>query len=219
MYHVPDLGTSGADPSLAAFNDFAAGIAPPIVAPSSASARNAFRNPIVSARLTLVLGGARSGKSRYAETLITALPPPWIYVATAEALDAEMAVRIEAHRARRAAGWTTVEAPRELAATLAAHAEVPILVDCLTLWLSNLMMADARIEAEFDRLEQALAQATAPVVMVANEVGSGIVPDNALARRFRDLQGVLNQRIAARADNVVLLVAGLPLIVKGRPTE
>jgi adenosyl cobinamide kinase/adenosyl cobinamide phosphate guanylyltransferase len=90
----------------------------------------------VADRLTLVLGGARSGKSRYAEALITALPPPWIYVATAQALDAEMAVRIDAHRARRGAGWTTVEVPRELAATLAAHAQAPILVDCLTLWLS-----------------------------------------------------------------------------------
>jgi adenosylcobinamide kinase/adenosylcobinamide-phosphate guanylyltransferase len=138
-------------------------------------------------------------------------------VATAQGLDAEMTARIGAHRARRGAGWTTVEAPRELAATLAAHAQAPILVDCLTLWLSNLMMADARIDAELDRLEQALAQATAPVVMVANEVGSGIVPDNALARRFRDLQGALNQRIAARAGNVVLLVAGLPLILKRRP--
>jgi adenosylcobinamide kinase/adenosylcobinamide-phosphate guanylyltransferase len=173
----------------------------------------------VGAQLTLVIGGARSGKSRYAETLIAALPPPWIYVATAQALDAEMTARIAAHRARRGAGWITVEAPGELAATLAAHANAPILVDCLTLWLSNLMMADARIDAELDRLELALAEATAPVVLVANEVGSGIVPDNALARRFRDLQGALNQRIAAQADQVVLVVAGLPLIVKGRPTE
>ena len=173
----------------------------------------------MSARLTLVLGGARSGKSRYAETLFTALPPPWIYVATAQALDAEMAARIGAHRARRGAGWTTAEVPRDLAAALAAHAKMPILVDCLTLWLSNLMMADAKIEAEIDRLEAALARAAAPVVLVANEVGSGIVPDNALARRFRDLQGGLNQRIAARADHVVLLVAGLPLIVKGRPNR
>ena len=173
----------------------------------------------MSARLTLVLGGARSGKSRYAETLITALPPPWIYLATAQALDAEMTARIETHKARRGASWTTVEAPRELAGALAAHAQAPILVDCLTLWLSNLMMVDAPIEAEFDRLALALHKATAPVVMVANEVGSGIVPDNALARRFRDLQGGLNQRIAGRADHVVLLVAGLPLFVKGRPTE
>jgi adenosylcobinamide kinase / adenosylcobinamide-phosphate guanylyltransferase len=171
----------------------------------------------VGARLTLVLGGARSGKSRYAENLITALPPPWIYMATARALDAEMAARIGAHRARRGAGWTTVESPRDLAATLMEQAKVPILVDCLTLWLSNLMMADAKIDAEIDRLEQALHKATAPVVLVANEVGSGIVPDNALARRFRDLQGGLNQRIAALADHVVLLVAGLPLIVKGHP--
>jgi adenosyl cobinamide kinase/adenosyl cobinamide phosphate guanylyltransferase len=173
----------------------------------------------VSPRLTLVLGGARSGKSRYAESLVMALPPPWLYVATGQGLDAEMAARIEAHRSRRGAGWTTVEAPRALAATLAAPGTAPILVDCLTLWLSNLMMAEAPIEAELDRLAQALDKATAPVVMVANEVGSGIVPDNALARRFRDLQGWLNQRIAAQADNVVLVVAGLPLFVKGRPTE
>jgi len=172
----------------------------------------------MSAWLTLVLGGARSGKSRYAETIITALPPPWIYVATGQGLDAEMAARIEAHRARRGAGWTTVETPRDLAATLMARRKAPILVDCLTLWLSNLMMAEAPIEAEIDRLQNALAKAAAPVVLVANEVGSGIVPDNALARRFRDLQGGLNQQIAAQADTVVLLVAGLPLFVKGRPT-
>jgi adenosylcobinamide kinase/adenosylcobinamide-phosphate guanylyltransferase len=169
----------------------------------------------VGARLTLVLGGARSGKSRYAETLITALPPPWIYAATAQALDAEMAERIAAHRARRGAGWTTVETACDLAATLLAHAGAPILVDCLTLWLSNLMMAQAAIEAELDRLAQALAGASGPLVLVANEVGSGIVPDNALARRFRDLQGGLNQRIAAQADRVVLVVAGLPLVLKG----
>jgi adenosylcobinamide kinase/adenosylcobinamide-phosphate guanylyltransferase len=173
----------------------------------------------VGARLTLVLGGARSGKSRFAESLIMVLPPPWIYVATGQALDAEMAERIAAHRARRGAGWTTVDAPRDLAATLAAHASTPVLVDCLTLWLSNLMMAEVAIEAEFDRLEHALSKATGPVVLVANEVGSGIVPDNALARRFRDLQGWLNQRIAAQADRVVLVVAGLPLFVKGSPKD
>jgi adenosylcobinamide kinase / adenosylcobinamide-phosphate guanylyltransferase len=173
----------------------------------------------VGARLTLVLGGARSGKSRFAETLITALSPPWIYAATAQALDAEMTARIGAHRARRGAGWTTVETPRDLALTLTAHGRTPVLVDCLTLWLSNLMIADASIDAEFDRLEQALDKAAAPVVLVANEVGSGIVPENALARRFRDLQGGLNQRLAAQADQVVLLVAGLPLFVKGHPNE
>jgi adenosylcobinamide kinase / adenosylcobinamide-phosphate guanylyltransferase len=167
--------------------------------------------------LTLVLGGARSGKSRYAETLFAALPPPWVYIATAEAGDAEMAARIAAHRARRGGAWTTIEAPRDLAGALAAHGKAPILVDCLTLWLSNLLLADADIDAESERIEAALARAEAPVVLVSNEVGFGIVPDNALARRFRDLQGVLNQRIAAQAERVVLMVAGLPLIVKGSP--
>ena len=129
-----------------------------------------------------------------------------------------MAARIEAHRARRGAGWTTVEAPLDLAAALTPDGTAPVLVDCLTLWLSNLMMADAPMEQELDRLARALAKVAAPVVLVANEVGSGIVPDNALARRFRDLQGALNQRIAALADQVVLVVAGLPLSLKGPPT-
>jgi adenosylcobinamide kinase / adenosylcobinamide-phosphate guanylyltransferase len=169
------------------------------------------------ARLTLVLGGARSGKSRYAESLITALPPPWIYAATAQPLDGEMAARIAAHRARRGAGWRTIEAPRDLAGAIAAQGSAPMIVDCLTLWLSNLLLADADIDGEIERLEAALDRAGAPVALVANEVGSGIVPENALARRFRDLQGVLNQRMAARAGSVVLVVAGLPLTVKGNP--
>jgi adenosyl cobinamide kinase/adenosyl cobinamide phosphate guanylyltransferase len=172
-----------------------------------------------AAKLTLVLGGARSGKSRYAESVITALPPawqpPWTYVATAQAGDAEMAERIAAHRARRVPDWKTVEAPRDLAAALKGCRGQPVLVDCLTLWLSNLMLAEADIEAETTLLEQALAAATAPVALVANEVGSGVVPEYPLGRRFRDLQGLLNQRIAARADRVVLVVAGIPLAVKG----
>ena len=167
------------------------------------------------ARLTLVLGGARSGKSRYAEGLIAALPPPWIYVATAEAGDAEMAERIAVHRSRRGAAWQTIEAPHDLAGALAgAMVDAAVLVDCLTLWLSNRMLANADPNADIDRLERALDERSGPVVLVANEVGSGIVPDNALGRRFRDLQGVLNQRLAARADRVVLMVAGLPLVVK-----
>ena len=168
-----------------------------------------------SRELALVLGGARSGKSRFAEGLLARHAPPWLYVATAEAGDAEMVTRIAAHKARRGTDWMTREAPRDLAGALAEQADRPALVDCLTLWLSNLMLADAAIDAEIARLEQALEQARAPVVLVANEVGSGIVPDNALARRFRDLQGQLNQRLAARADRVVLVVAGLPLFVKG----
>ena len=167
------------------------------------------------AKLTLVLGGARSGKSRYAESLIAAMPPPWTYVATAEAGDAEMTERINAHRARRGTQWKTIEAPRELAKALAACENVPVLVDCLTMWLSNLMLAQADIDGEIARLEKALTAAGAPLVLVANEVGYGIVPDHPLGRRFRDLQGILNQRVAARADRVVLVVAGLPLAVKG----
>ncbi len=166
------------------------------------------------AKLTFVLGGARSGKSRYAESLITALPPPWFYIATAAADDAEMAARIEAHRARRAASWHTVEAPRDIGRALASCGDAPALVDCLTLWLSNLMLAEADVDAEIDRLEQALQAAAAPVVLVANEVGFGVVPDHPLGRRFRDRQGLLNQRMAACADRVILMVAGLPLVLK-----
>jgi adenosylcobinamide kinase / adenosylcobinamide-phosphate guanylyltransferase len=167
-------------------------------------------------RCTLVLGGARSGKSRYAESLITALPSPWIYLATAEARDAEMAERIARHRAERGERWETIEVPHHLAqAVTTAPPTNPLLIDCLTLWLSNRVLADADVASDTRELESALARRPGPIVLVSNEVGSGIVPDNALARRFRDLQGQLNQSIAARADRVVLLVAGLPLIVKG----
>jgi adenosylcobinamide kinase/adenosylcobinamide-phosphate guanylyltransferase len=166
--------------------------------------------------LTLVLGGARSGKSRYAESLVTATAPPWVYVATAQALDAEMAERIAHHRARRDAGWHTVEAPHDLAGAIAAAPAGALLIDCLTLWLTNRMLAEADIEAESGALEAALARRGGLAVLVSNEVGSGIVPGNALARRFADLQGRLNQRLAARADRVVLVVAGLPLILKGQ---
>ena len=166
-------------------------------------------------KLTLVLGGARSGKSRHAESLITALPAPWIYVATAEVGDDEMAARIKSHRERRGAQWRTIEAPRELAKALSACGNGPVLVDCLTLWLSNLMLAEANIEEETEQLEKALVAANGPLVVVANEVGSGIVPSYPLGRRFRDLQGMLNQRIAARAERVILMVAGLPLALKG----
>jgi adenosylcobinamide kinase / adenosylcobinamide-phosphate guanylyltransferase len=168
-------------------------------------------------QLTLVLGGARSGKSRYAESLITAAPLPWVYVATAQAQDAEMADRIAHHRERRGAGWHTIEEPHDLEDAIdAAPAGAAVLVDCLTLWLTNRLLAEADLEAETARLEAALARRDGLTVLVSNEVGSGIVPDNALARRFADLQGRLNQRIATRADRVVLVVAGLPLIVKGQ---
>jgi adenosyl cobinamide kinase/adenosyl cobinamide phosphate guanylyltransferase len=166
--------------------------------------------------ITLVLGGARSGKSRYAEGLIQAQPPPWIYVATAQAGDIEMAERIVAHRARRAEGWQTIDAPHDLGSVLAAApAKASLLVDCMTLWLSNRMLAQANMECEIRALAAALERCRSPLILVSNEVGSGIVPENALARRFRDLQGQLNQSLAACADRVVLVVAGIPLIVKG----
>jgi len=171
-----------------------------------------------TAPVTLVLGGARSGKSRYAESLVAGAPPPWIYIATAEAFDDEISQRIAEHKARRDRRWQTVEAPRNIVDALV---DVPpgasILVDCVTLWLSNLLLAEVDIEQEMKRLDAALAQSRRATVLVANEVGCGIVPDNALARRFLDLQGRLNQQLAVRADRVVLMVAGLPLFVKGQP--
>jgi adenosylcobinamide kinase/adenosylcobinamide-phosphate guanylyltransferase len=129
-----------------------------------------------------------------------------------------MAARIAEHRSRRGEQWQTVEAPLDLAAALqAAPTSAAVLVDCLTLWLSNLMFAERDIAESIQRLEGAMAARNGPLVLVTNEVGFGIVPDNALARRFRDLQGLMNQRIAARADRVVLMVAGIPMVVKGQP--
>ncbi|MDJ0388992.1 bifunctional adenosylcobinamide kinase/adenosylcobinamide-phosphate guanylyltransferase [Roseomonas sp. E05] len=165
---------------------------------------------------TLVLGGARSGKSRHAEALIARHPAPWAYIATAEAWDDEMRVRIAAHQARRGTEWHTIAAPLDLAGALAGAGGRPALVDCLTLWLTNLMLGDHDIEAASTALEAALAAREAPTVLVANEVGLGIVPENALARRFRDAAGVLNQRLAARAASVHFVAAGLPLVLKGK---
>ena len=168
------------------------------------------------APLTLVLGGARSGKSRHAEALITSRPPPWRYVATAQALDAEMAERIALHRGRRGKGWETHEVPLALPECVARLGvqPAPILVDCLTLWLTNLMLGEHDLTAAVAGLETALEGAVAPIVLVANEVGLGILPENALARRFRDEAGRLNQRLAARATQVIFMVAGLPMRVK-----
>jgi adenosylcobinamide kinase/adenosylcobinamide-phosphate guanylyltransferase len=168
-------------------------------------------------RLSLILGGARSGKSRHAEAVVTAIPGPWHYVATGQGLDDEMAARISRHRADRSQGWITTEEPLALAEILTriATGPAPVLVDCLTLWLSNVMLDGRNPEAEADGLLQVLTRCETPVVLVANEVGLGIVPDNALARAFRDAAGRLNQRIAAVADRVVFVAAGLPLVLKG----
>jgi adenosylcobinamide kinase/adenosylcobinamide-phosphate guanylyltransferase len=165
-------------------------------------------------RLALVLGGARSGKSSYAESLVRSWPPPWLYIATAQALDEEMTERIELHRQRRGEDWTTIEAPLRLADAIADAGGRPLLVDCLTLWLTNHLLAGSDLDAEAARLEASLADRRGLAVLVANEVGLGIVPDNSLARRFRDAAGRLNQRLAAIADDVVLMVAGLPMKVK-----
>ena len=165
--------------------------------------------------LTLVLGGARSGKSLHAEALVTAHPPPWFYVATASAFDREMAARIEEHKRRRDHGWRTVEAPVALGKALAeAPLDAPVLVDCLTLWLTNLMLEEHGLAAAIEALELAVEARRGPTVLVSNEVGLGIVPESALARTFRDEAGRLHQRLAARAGHVLFMVAGIPMIVK-----
>ena len=162
------------------------------------------------AHVSFVLGGARSGKSHHAEALVQAHPGPWVYIATAQAWDEEMRVRIAEHQAARPPGWQTVEAPLELAPALATPH--PVLLDCLTLWTSNLLLAEQT--PDWPMLLAALDARAAPTVIVSNEVGLGIVPDNALSRRFRDAAGHLHQRLAARADRVVFMVAGIPLVVK-----
>ena len=165
---------------------------------------------------TLVLGGARSGKSAYAERLIGDAAPVATYLATAEAGDGEMFERIAHHRARRGAGWMTIEEPLDLVGALrrVTTAERPVLVDCLTLWLSNLMHAERDIAGETAALAACFADLAGPVVLVSNEVGQGIVPDNALARAFRDHAGRLHQAVAAAADLVVFVTAGLPMALK-----
>lgn len=163
-----------------------------------------------------VLGGARSGKSRFAQMRAEALPGDLVYVATAQALDAEMKERIAHHQQERGARWRTVEEPLELPNAIARHTApgTVLLVDCLTLWLSNLMLAERDMDRAAEQLCLAMAQASGPLIMVANEVGLGIVPDNALARRFRDAAGRLNQAVAAAADEAVFIAAGLPLRLK-----
>lgn len=167
--------------------------------------------------LTLVVGGARSGKSAFAEGLVTASGRPRRYIATAEAWDDEMRDRIAQHQRDRAGAWTTVEAPLDLPAALAGvNAQEVVLIDCATLWLTNHLLAEHDLAAATGHLLAALARCPAPVVIVSNETGWGIVPENALARRFRDEQGRLNQRLAAAADLVVTVIAGLPLVLKGQ---
>ena len=161
----------------------------------------------------LVLGGAASGKSEFAEELTCGLGPERLYLATGEAHDEEMRRKIEIHVARRGAGWDLAEAPLDPAPALKGRK--PVLFDCATMWLSNHMMAGSDLEMAQENLLAALAACPAPVVIVTNETGQGVVPENALARAFREAQGRLNIRLARQCDCVVQVIAGLPNILKG----
>lgn len=173
--------------------------------------------PISLPALTLVLGGACSGKSSLAEGLVRGTGRPRVYIATAQAWDDEMRAKIAQHRAGRGPDWQTLEEPRDLAPVLAAvRADQVVLLDCATLWLSNHLLAGADLAAETVSLLRALENCAAPVVVVSNEVGWSVVPENALAREFRDAQGRLNQQLAAQAGLVVAVMAGLPMVLKGQ---
>jgi adenosylcobinamide kinase/adenosylcobinamide-phosphate guanylyltransferase len=170
----------------------------------------------MTAHRLFVIGGARSGKSRHAQARAEALAGRHVYVATAQAFDEEMHDRIARHRADRDARWTTVDAPHALPEAIAEHSapDCVLLVDCLTLWTSNLLLADADLLQATQALCGAIEAFEGNIILVSNEVGWGIVPDNALARRFRDEAGRINQAVAAACDEVVLVAAGLPLRLK-----
>lgn len=166
--------------------------------------------------LTFVLGGAASGKSQTAETIIVNSTLTPVYLATARIWDAEIQNKVDVHRARRGPEWHTINAPVDVSTPLGqAHAGQTVLLDCATMWLTNVLMDDLDIDAAQSDLLAALARCAAPVVVVSNEVGQGIVPDNALARRFREAQGRLNIALAAQADCVLHVVAGLTRALKG----
>lgn len=172
--------------------------------------------PAFLAPVTLVLGGARSGKSRHAEALVESQPGACIYLATAQAGDHEMSARIAAHQARRGRRWSTVEEPLDLAGALerACGSDRAVLVDCLTLWLSNLLGAERDVDSEIESLMATLPGLAGPVVFVSNEVGLGVVPEGALARAFIDHAGRLHQAVAGAAQSVLFMTAGLPLALK-----
>lgn len=166
--------------------------------------------------LTLIIGAAASGKSDFAEGLVNASGKSKIYLATAQAYDSEMAAKISRHQVSRGEGWRTVETPLDLSPALAsATAQDVVLLDCATLWLTNQMMAKADLQTAQTALLNALTNCRAPVVVVSNEVGAGIVPENALARKFREAQGRLNQHLAAQSNLAVTVIAGLPMVLKG----
>lgn len=168
-------------------------------------------------KLTFVLGGAASGKSAFAESLIVQSRAPRVYIATAELYDSEMETKVERHQTMRGPDWRTLEAPRDLGPALGSVGKGDVaLLDCATMWLTNHMMDEADIEEQTSSLFRQLAACEGKVVVVSNEVGLGIVPDNAMARRFRDLQGRLNQRLAQEAELAVFVVAGQPMVLKGK---
>lgn len=171
--------------------------------------------------IRLILGGARSGKSRQAEQLAGRSGHDVLYIATAQAYDDEMQTRIQRHRDERPGHWHTLEEPLQLAATILAHQapEHCLLIDCLTLWTTNQLLAQADMQAERDALCAALANARGEIILVSNETGMGVVPMGELSRRFSDEAGWLNQSVATLADQVVLMVAGIPLVVKGSALE
>lgn len=182
--------------------------------------RRAVDTPCHPPRHHLILGGAASGKSALAERMTTALAAKCgarrVYVATAQVFDDEMAAKVRRHRIQRGEDWTTREVPLDVPEALNdLTAQDVLLLDCATLWITNLLLADRDVAAEEARLVAALKVAKAPVFIVSNEVGQGIVPDNALSRQFREAQGRLNQALAAEVDHVVAVIAGLPLALKG----
>ncbi len=167
-------------------------------------------------RLTVIVGGAASGKSRLAETLAEHQGPTKVYLATAQIFDQEMAEKIDVHKKRRNSGWKTIEEPMKAADALREMDGDVCLLDCATLWLSNQMLADnVDLDAARDDLLDALNACPMSVIVVSNEVGEGIVPENALARRFREAQGRLNIELAKQADLVIKVTAGLPQVLKG----
>lgn len=169
-------------------------------------------------QLRLVLGGANSGKSLFAENLVRQSGRPRRYIATAQAWDDEMRAKISAHKAQRGTNWITLEAPLDLVGALAlAKTNEIVLLDCVTLWLTNMMMAEQDITQATKSLCTALGEASCPVVVVSNEVGQGIVPNNAMARAFINYQGNLNQALANVAQEVFFVIAGLPQQLKGHP--
>ncbi len=169
-------------------------------------------------QLTLVIGGAASGKSAFAESLVLQSQKSPVYIATAQVFDDEMAAKVARHRDLRGTGWTTIEEPINVGQALEQiTAGQAVLIDCATLWLTNLLLGKHDIAAASANLLGAMRRCRGPVVIVSNEVGYGIVPENALSRSFRNAQGTLNQTIAAEADTVVTVIAGLPMVLKGSP--